>query len=183
MIGIRNIPFFFRAVAPADASTGLSVWSGTDRPALRQQTTAAMDLAEARCACDLALAGNGGVYNEEAFRYLLEVERRRFERSTRPFALALIEVESQRGWPESMGLEVSALVFDGLASSLRETDVVGWYRDGRTVGAILTHLGEGAGGDVSGMAKRMTQTLRQRVPQVGERLRVRLYESEEILRS
>ena len=39
-------------------------------------------------------------------------------------------------------------LFEALRSALRETDYVGWYRTGQVVGAVLTHTGEHACGDV-----------------------------------
>jgi hypothetical protein len=73
---------------------------------------------------------------------------------------------------------LAAKVFASLAGSLRETDVIGWYREERVVGAILTHLGEAPLGDVSSqMAERITHTLRTHLPErVAHRLAVRLHQ-------
>ena len=84
--------------------------------------------ASAACACNLALPV--GAYNEEAFHYLLAVEHRRFERSYQPFVLALIENAVVS--PERQGMDpvLGARITEALTRSLRETDVIGWYREG-----------------------------------------------------
>ena len=156
MIGRRQIPAFLRLSATDGASIGLP-WNFTERLSLRKKA-AASETDQGRCSCALTLAGYGEAYNEEAFHFLLSIERKRYERSNRPFALALIELESKSGQSDRMHPAISACVFDGLTRSLRETDVIGWYREGRIVGAMLTQLGDGAPADVSReLTARMTQ--------------------------
>jgi hypothetical protein len=69
-------------------------------------------------------------------------------------------------------------VFAGLARSLRDTDVIGWYSEGHIAGAVLTHLGEASIADVSRlMAERVIRTLRVDLPEeMAGRLKVRLYQ-------
>ena len=165
MIGIRQIPSFLRMAANGETRSGLD--------------------SDPRRSSAPALAGYGDAYNEEAFQHLLTVERKRYERSNRPFVLALIELETRPGQPDRMHPAVSASVFDSLARSLRETDVVGWYRQGRIVGAVLTHLGDGVLSDVSReTSKRVSQMLHAHLPgHIANRLKVRLYQPLEMLRS
>ena len=130
------------------------------------------------CSCGLALAGYGEAYNEEAFRFLLNLERNRFKDSSRPFVLVLVDLEQQSGLPHRFDSALGAKVFASLGRSLRDTDVIGWYREGRVVGALLTHLGDAPIADVSRqMAERVAQTLRDELPErVARRLKVRLYQ-------
>jgi hypothetical protein len=183
MIGIRQLPEFLRLSAAGGTSIGLP-WSFTERLSARNKPAASKTVS-GRCSCALTPAAYGEAYNEEAFHFLLSIERKRFERSHRPFVLALIELESRPGQPERMDPAISGCVFDGLTRSLRETDVVGWYRDGRIVGAMLTHLGDGTPEDVSReLCTRMTQTLRADLPpHAADRLKVQLYQPLETLRS
>lgn len=76
--------------------------------------------------------------DEESFRRVIAIERKRTERSKAPFVLMLLEAancQSEDWNGTALGCIVSALL-----SSSRDTDVVGWYKDGTTVGAIYTGL-------------------------------------------
>ena len=88
------------------------------------------------------------VYNQEAFRYFLGHERKRSELSNRPFLLLLVDLQSthQAGRIDSA---IANKLFDGLAECLRDTDVIGWYHEGRVAGAVLTHVEDAADVDVS----------------------------------
>ena len=81
-------------------------------------------------------------YNEEAFRYLLAVERERFDRSGRPFLLLLMAPAPQPGVGARIARPVARKLFAGLRSCLRETDFIGWYHEERVAGAVLTDLGD-----------------------------------------
>jgi len=76
--------------------------------------------------------------DEESFKKLIAIERKRTERSKAPFVLMLLETANHRNSEKDR----SALdcVLSALLSSSRDTDVVGWYRDGMTVGAMFTGL-------------------------------------------
>jgi hypothetical protein len=76
-------------------------------------------------------------YSEDAFRYFLEIERRRSDASGRPFFLLLIDVGNQSRRKAIEGVAADRL-FAALASCLRETDFVGWYRHAQIVGGVLT---------------------------------------------
>src|SRR5580765_6227311 len=141
MIGISRIPSLFRIAAISDAGVGVPAWNLAGRLPRRRKAEAAAAAVSDQCSCALALAGHGEAYNEEAFQYLLSVERKRFERSNQPLFLMLVELDSQRG-QASMDAPVAAKVFAGLGDLLRETDMIGWYREGRVVGALLTHHGD-----------------------------------------
>ena len=93
------------------------------------------------CAGGVALEGRfGQVYNEDAFQHFLAIEQKRSERSNRPFFLLLLDLKNQPGMDTNMDPVVAARLFSGLSQCLRETDFVGWYRNRRVVGAVLTEL-------------------------------------------
>ena len=75
---------------------------------------------------------------EETFHDMLTLERRRAERSRKPFVLMLLDagafVESRAA--DSMMHSVMAI----LLRSTRETDLVGWYKKGSVLGVIFTEI-------------------------------------------
>jgi len=76
--------------------------------------------------------------DQESFKRLIAIERKRTERSKSPFVLMLLETANHRGSEKDR----SALecVLSALLASSRDTDVVGWYKEGVTVGAMFTGL-------------------------------------------
>jgi lipopolysaccharide/colanic/teichoic acid biosynthesis glycosyltransferase len=78
------------------------------------------------------------VLPEEAFRRMIAVERKRTERSSKPFLLMLLETaEHQSG--EKNG-KVLARVISALLAGTRETDVIGWYKQQSSVGVMFTEV-------------------------------------------
>jgi hypothetical protein len=128
--------------------------------------------------CDLARdLGVDAVYNQEAFRYFLANERKRSELSNRPFLLLLVDLQQSQLNGHIHPL-VATKLFTGLAQCLRDTDVIGWYHEGRVAGAVLTHVEDASSTDVSGEIRgRVTKLLREMLPAFqGERLQVRVYQ-------
>src|SRR5262245_22394 len=114
------------------------------------------------CRCDVALSGQmGQAYNEEAFSYFLALEARRAARSGRPLFVVLVEL------PESapIGPSVAGKLFEGLWASLRESDFVGWQRDGRVVAAALAEFTGDPGGEAARrLLERIGRALTARLP-------------------
>jgi hypothetical protein len=81
-----------------------------------------------------------GVYSQEAFRYLLERESKRSERSGRFCQILLVGSTDEHGRIVQMNADVAKVVIAAASCSFRETDYIGWYRDGFVVGAVLTVL-------------------------------------------
>ena len=132
-----------------------------------------------RCAYGVAIEGRlGRAYNEEAFRYFLEIERKRAPRLGRPCLLLLAGLKNQATPNVRMDRAIAARLFSGLWQSLRETDVIGWYREDRVAGALLTQLPDGPLPEVSRLIRqRVSETLYQGFrPNVARRLRVHVYE-------
>src|SRR6266446_4606097 len=98
-------------------------------------------------------AGPGGMYNEETFRYFLSVEEERSHRSSRPLLLLLVDLKKEDPGMPGTGFEpwIACQLFTALWACLRETDFVGWYREGHVAGAVLTHIGDTAQADVSAL--------------------------------
>src|SRR6266446_4785495 len=85
----------------------------------------------------------GQAYNEDAFRYFLEIERKRAARAHRPVLLLLLDLRDQPEIGPRIDPMLAAKLFSGLWRCLRETDVVGWYREERVAGAVLTQVDDG----------------------------------------
>src|ERR1700740_140731 len=77
------------------------------------------------------------VAHEDAFQRMIAVERKRTERSRKPFLLMLLDAGNHGS--EKNGKALTSIV-SALLSSTRETDVIGWYKGRTTVGMIFTEL-------------------------------------------
>jgi hypothetical protein len=69
-------------------------------------------------------------------------------------------------------------LFAGLSAGLRDTDVIGWYHEGRVAGAVLTHVEPASSTDISAdIRRRVTNLLSGRLPNaIAARLQVRIYQ-------
>ena len=80
---------------------------------------------------------------QQLFLRMLYLERKRTERSGRPFVLMLLEsARLLRSGNEGSFQKV----FSALANSTRDTDAKGWYQEHSTLGVIFTELGPVADG-------------------------------------
>jgi lipopolysaccharide/colanic/teichoic acid biosynthesis glycosyltransferase len=91
-------------------------------------------------ALDSSVATRAGFLQEETFHSMLTLERRRAERSRKPFVLMVLEagafVEAEAGD------RCMAQVTSVLLKSTRETDLVGWYKKGMMLGVIFTEISQ-----------------------------------------
>ena len=121
----------------------------------------------------------GFAYNEAAFRLFLALERRRARRSMRSLAVILVGKKKSDQRRAPLTPQQSAEVFDVLGRSVREVDLIGWYRDGVTAAAVVT-LSVGAPADVTAqlqhrvaqcLSAELLPELRIRTVRIGERLK------------
>jgi len=82
--------------------------------------------------------GNRGIFSEEAFHKMIALERKRTERSHKPFLLMLLDIGDEM--PSDVGQGTLRKVLDVLSLATRETDVFGWYKNGLVVGALFTEI-------------------------------------------
>jgi lipopolysaccharide/colanic/teichoic acid biosynthesis glycosyltransferase len=78
------------------------------------------------------------ILNEESFKRMIAIERKRTERSREPFLLMLVEAGRSHGAEKSS--KALDKIVSAMLSSTRETDVVGWYKGQTTVGVMFTGL-------------------------------------------
>jgi exopolysaccharide biosynthesis polyprenyl glycosylphosphotransferase len=95
---------------------------------------------------------------QNRFLRMLFLERKRSERSERPFVLMLLESTKllRRGDQNVFDRVLSVLI-----SSTRDTDVKGWYAEHSTIGVIFTELGSKADGKsvVSALMSKVTSVI------------------------
>src|SRR5579859_6420540 len=68
------------------------------------------------------------VLKEEAFHRMLTLERRRAQRSRRPFVLMLLDTHAVH--KDGAGPRFLERFSSAVTNATRETDVVGWYQHG-----------------------------------------------------
>src|ERR1700693_2134342 len=76
------------------------------------------------------------VLAENLFHSMLTLERRRAERSRKPFVLMLLDANLENGAAEQILRQAVEIV----VASKRETDLVGWYKQGAILGIIFTEV-------------------------------------------
>ena len=97
--------------------------------------------------------------DEESFRRVIAIERKRTERSKAPFVLMLVEIANQNTAKTTPALET---VVSSLLTASRDTDVVGWYKGKTTIGALFTGLVSGEKSAIlMTILTRATSTLRE----------------------
>jgi lipopolysaccharide/colanic/teichoic acid biosynthesis glycosyltransferase len=100
-----------------------------------------------------------GVLNEGSFHRMISLERKRTERSRKPFLLMLLDMgNSLQSDKNGKALDK---ILSALSLSTRETDVTGWYKKNFVVGVMFTEFGaEDRNSILSTMMTRVSETLR-----------------------
>ena len=118
----------------------------------------------------------GTEYDEETFVYFLSMERARAGRSNQRLRLLLATLEADPGKPVPIPPASAAKLFKALRLLLRDTDIMGWYRQDRVAGAILTARAGTPEDEASTLIEeRVRKGLLERLPSsVAQNLRVRI---------
>ncbi len=99
------------------------------------------------------------ILGEDAFRRRISIERKRTERSRKPFLLMLLDCGHSNGSKKN-GKALEDVVA-ALLTSTRETDITGWYANGVVVGVMFTDLvSDDKSSILSTMLARVSATLR-----------------------
>jgi lipopolysaccharide/colanic/teichoic acid biosynthesis glycosyltransferase len=107
-------------------------------PALWEQGARRERSQKAVSAFDSSIPARAGVLEEETFRNMLTLERRRAERSRKPFVLMLLDASLD---PDADAAKpLMSQVTSVLLKSTRETDLVGWYKKGVILGVLFTEV-------------------------------------------
>ena len=83
-------------------------------------------------------AGKDSILPEEYFHRTICLERKRAERSGKPFLLMLLDLGN--AFPIEKNGKVVQSVLSALALSTRDTDVAGWYKQDKVVGIMFTEI-------------------------------------------
>ena len=83
--------------------------------------------------------GRAEVLTEPTFHAMLTHERRRAERSRKPLYLLML-LEMHPVHAKSVAASLSERVSDVIAGATRETDLIGWYEEGRILAVIFAEL-------------------------------------------
>ena len=94
------------------------------------------------------------VLAENVFHSMLTLERRRAERSRKPFVLMLLDANLENGTAADILKQAVEIV----AASKRETDLVGWYKDGAILGVIFTEVNLEAGPSITDTLRAKMET-------------------------
>jgi lipopolysaccharide/colanic/teichoic acid biosynthesis glycosyltransferase len=81
---------------------------------------------------------NNGFYGEDIFISMLMLERKRAERTRRPFMLTLIDVSKIAG--DGKADKVLIELYNVLRAIIRETDIKGWYQHLSVIGIIFVDI-------------------------------------------
>jgi exopolysaccharide biosynthesis polyprenyl glycosylphosphotransferase len=85
---------------------------------------------------------NCGLYPEKYFNEILCLERKRAERSQKPFLLMLLDIKKLCNVGENNGKNngITRKIANTLKFSARETDIKGWYDHDSILGIIFTEM-------------------------------------------
>jgi exopolysaccharide biosynthesis polyprenyl glycosylphosphotransferase len=100
-----------------------------------------------------------GALNEETFKRVIAIERKRTERSKSPFVLMLLEVANHQNLEKTK--RALECIVNALVASCRDTDLVGWYKEQSVVGVMFTGLVISDKNSIlSAILNRVSETLR-----------------------
>ena len=107
---------------------------------------------------EVSSSGERVVLNPEAFRRMIALERKRSERSRKPFVLLLLDMGDR---PSDRSGKILGKISSVLSASTRDTDVTGWYSDDCAVGIMFTEIAAEDSTSIPGtIIARVTDTLR-----------------------
>ena len=81
--------------------------------------------------------GSEDFYEESHFNEMLNLEKKRSQRSMRPLMLMRLDIS---GLMKTSQADARRKLKQALASGIRETDVCGWCKQGAIVGIVFTEL-------------------------------------------
>ena len=118
-----------------------------------------------------AIASEREVLDEVSFQRMITRERKRTERSHKPFLLMLLDLG--QALPTERSGQVLGRLLSGLSMATRETDVTGWYSENAVVGIMFTEVtADERSSIMTTMMSRVTEILQtnlslQQLSQVG----------------
>jgi len=99
--------------------------------------------------------------SEEIFLRMISLERKRSERTGRPFVLLLMD--TGRKIPSEKNGRLLLEILSALQAATRETDVMGWYEPNSVVGVMFTEITPDNNRILSTILSRISEVLRDRL--------------------
>src|SRR5215467_5330855 len=96
---------------------------------------------------------------QQAFHRMMTLERRRAERSQKFFLLMLLDVTEQ-ALDRGDALILNKKIMFALAPTIRETDIIGWYKESTVVGLVFTEVPVEGLTSVTAIMNRVSKTLK-----------------------
>jgi lipopolysaccharide/colanic/teichoic acid biosynthesis glycosyltransferase len=90
------------------------------------------------CTCGSELQTGTRMASEESLQRSISLERKRTERSQRSFLLVLLDLELMLR--EHSGEQALTQILSVFSTSIRETDVTGWYKKDAILGVMFTEV-------------------------------------------
>jgi lipopolysaccharide/colanic/teichoic acid biosynthesis glycosyltransferase len=109
-------------------------------PTLREQTARRSSGHKVKSGFDSLLVRRADILQEETFHSMLTLERRRAERSRKPFVLMLLDASAFDN--AEAASQFMSRVSSVLLKCTRETDLIGWHRKGLVLGVIFTEISQ-----------------------------------------
>lgn len=100
---------------------------------------------------------------------LLASERNRAKRSRRLLVLMLVESAGHLKAEDPVSTEE---IRDAIAYATRDTDIIGWYRDGKIVGVIFTEIPLAETSDAGILSHKVNHALQTRLGATASELRL-----------
>lgn len=125
---------------------------------------------------------SANVYSEQVYRDLIHRESKRSERSGHLCRILLVYYTNIQGHVVPFGSELADKTISVLSGSCRDTDYIGWYRDNRILGVMLTALRPDSARDGrDSLMARLVGSLRGVLPSTdGHSLQIRVLEQSEL---
>ena len=101
------------------------------------------------------------ILTEDIFRRMISLERKRSERTQRPFVLLLMD--TGRNLPTEKNGRILLEILTALQAATRETDVMGWYESNSVVGVMFTEITPDNNLILSTILSRISDVLRGRL--------------------
>lgn len=101
------------------------------------------------------------VLDQDVFQRMISLERKRSERTQRPFVLLLMD--TGRALPTQRNGRILLDILTALQAATRETDVMGWYEANSVVGVMFTEIALDNNQIFSTILARISDALRDRL--------------------
>jgi lipopolysaccharide/colanic/teichoic acid biosynthesis glycosyltransferase len=105
--------------------------------------------------------GPKDVLSQDAFHRMISLERKRSERTRRPFVLLLMDMGHTA--PTERYGRILLEILSALQSATRETDIMGWYELNSSVGVMFTEITLESNAILSTILSRISDVLRSRL--------------------